>query len=118
MHKLIILIGEAAERAEFHAQWPRFLRRAEQMPGLLREASVQVEARLYGPWDVRMIHELYFESRQALDAAMRSLVGKTAGATLQDITGGRFTLLIAEHAEDDMENIRQHRAREDEDEDA
>lgn len=113
MHKLIILIGEAADTPEFHENWPRFLHRAEQMPGLLREASVQVEARLYGPWNVRMIHELYFESRQALDAAMRSLEGKMAGATLQDITGGKFTLLIAEHAEDELENIRRHRARED-----
>ncbi len=110
MHKLVILIGPVADTEAFQEGWPRFLHHAEEMPGLLREASSQVRSRLYGgAGDFRMIHELFFESPEALEAAMRSSHGKAAGEILQDLTGGQMTLLTADHTEDAIENIRSYR---------
>jgi len=74
---------------------------AEQMPGLLRETVGDVEQMLYGPEIQRFakIHELHFESRQALEAALRSEAGQAAARWLHEFGRGRFILLIAEHKE-------------------
>ncbi len=108
MHKLVIIIGPVAETEAFHEGWPQFLHHAEEMPGLLREASSQVRSHLYGGGDFHMIHELFFENPEALDAAMRSPHGKAAGEILQNLTGGQMTLLTADHTEDAIENIRRY----------
>jgi uncharacterized protein (TIGR02118 family) len=106
MHKVIILITVPPDEDVFDLHWPEFLRHAEQMPGLIRETTSRINHRLYGPVDARMIHELHFESLRSLETAMQSDPGRNAGAVLQRITGGRFTLLFADHLEDDLENIR------------
>ena len=93
MHKLIILIHEDCETGRLVEHWPRFLRLAEQMPGLLRETTSWVDGVIYGKYGVQKIHELYFASRQALEEAMRSPVGEQAGQTLAWITEGRSSVL-------------------------
>ncbi len=106
MYKLIILVSPPFDSAAFYEQWPQFLHAAERMPGLLRESSVHPHAHLFGPYRLEMIHELYFEDLPALEAALLSPEGQTAGEILQRITNRRVTLLIAEHREDSLERIR------------
>ncbi len=106
MFKLVILIQSSVEWLDFEQNWPEFLKRAEQMPGLVREATSPVHAKMHGDLDVAMMHELFFESKIALQAAMASPEGQEAGQVLQTITGGQVTLLFAEHLEDELENIR------------
>lgn len=109
MHKLIILIGPVADTPEFSEGWPEFLHHAEDMPGLLREATIRVHDTLFGNQDYRMIHELFFDSQQALQSALASPQGRLAGHILQKITAGQLHLLTAEHKEDDIENLRKYK---------
>lgn len=109
MYKLMILIPPSIEDPVSDASWPEFLHAAESMPGLQREATVRVAASLYGAQEVGMLHELFFETLTDLQEAMRSPEGLSAGQIIQQITQGQMTLLIAEHREDDIENLRQHR---------
>ncbi len=106
MFKLVILIEHPEDEAALDAAWPQFLHLAESMPGLRRETTSRVEQYLYGPGQVFLVHELYFDSLEAAQAAMASPPGRAAGRLLQIMTGGRMALFFAEHKEDDLENIR------------
>ncbi|MEN8173327.1 MAG: EthD family reductase [Chloroflexota bacterium] len=108
MYKLIILIGPVADTPRFGETWPEFLHLAESMPGLVREATVRVQAVLYGDQQINMIHELFFDSKEDLDSALISSQGQAAGVTLQKITNGHMILLTAEHKEDDISNLRKY----------
>jgi uncharacterized protein (TIGR02118 family) len=110
MYKLTILIEPPHDLQAFEDSWPRFLHQAERMPGLQREATVRVVDTLFGESQIYKIHELFFENREALQAAMASSPGQAAGQVLQGITAGRMTLLIAEHREDSIENLRKYHA--------
>ncbi len=111
MHKLVILI-EATDTPDFQVLWPRFLHAAEGMPGLRREATSRVNQALYGDLQCALIHELYFDSYPALRLGLASEAGKEAGRLLQEITSGKVRLLIADHTEDNLENIRKYRTME------
>lgn len=113
MHKLIILIQSPDDMLFFEKSWPMFLKQAERMPGLVKEATIRVNHTLYGNYDISMIHELYFETLNDLQAAMASAIGQAAGQLLQKVTLGKMTLLAAEHREDDIENIRKYQPKED-----
>ena len=106
MYKLIILIPPPFDSEAFYKQWPQFLHAAERMPGLRRESSVHPHIHLFGPYRLERIHELYFDDLDALDAALLSPEGQTAGEILLRITGRKATLIIAEHREDSLERIR------------
>lgn len=108
MHKLVILVDLPPEAAAFEEAWPQFLHHSERMPGLLREATSHVEYVLYGEYQPALMHELFFDSIEAVHQAMSSPEGRAAGEVLQRMSGGRLTLLIADHMEDDLENIRKH----------
>jgi uncharacterized protein (TIGR02118 family) len=108
MHKLIILV-ESTTTPGFHNYWPRFLHLAESIPGLRRESTSRIARILYGDAEYALIHELYFDSLPALQAGLASEPGKGAGRLLQDMTSGKVKLLIADHSEDDLENIRRYR---------
>jgi len=108
MYKLIMLIETPENPLSFDEAWPSFLRQAEKMPGLVREATVRVANVLFGTDRIYMIHELFFETQADLQAAMVSPQGQTSGQILQKITGGGMTLLVAEHKEDNIENIRKY----------
>jgi len=109
MHKLIILIGPVAETLEFSEGWPEFLHHAEDMPGLVREATVRIQATLFGDKEIRMIHELFFDTQEALEFALTTSQGRLAGYLIQKITGGQMSLLTAEHKEDEIENLRKYK---------
>ncbi len=114
VHKLIILI-ESTSTPDFHVFWPRFLHAAENMPGLRREATSRVNQVLYGDLQCALIHELFFDSIHTLQAGLASEPGKEAGQLLQEMTGGRVRLLITDHSEDNLENIRHYRMEQDAD---
>lgn len=105
MNKLIILIEPVADWLNFEQEWPKFLEKAEKMPGLVRETTSPIHHKIVGKFSVSMVHELYFESMSTLKEAMNSPEGKAAGEVLQNITQGNVTLLFADHLEDEMKNI-------------
>lgn len=105
MHKLIIIIEEGINQAKFETHWPGFLKSAEAMPGLLRETSSWVEGLLFGVAQPHFIHELYFKDRTALEDALESEMGQSAGRMLHFLTDGHMTLLFAQHQEDDPANF-------------
>lgn len=108
MYKLVILIEEMENSPAFNDAWPGFLRLAESMPGLQRETFSRVESVLFAHIRPSLMHELYFDSLDAARLAMASPTGREAGQRLQQITGGRVTLFLANHKEDSLENIRKH----------
>jgi uncharacterized protein (TIGR02118 family) len=109
MYKVMIIVPPDVITHDFDAGWPEFLHQAESMPGLLREASIRVAGSLYGGHEIDMIHELYFETLENLQEAMSSPEGLAAGQIIQQLTQGQMTLLIAEHREDNVENLRRYR---------
>jgi uncharacterized protein (TIGR02118 family) len=106
MHKLVILIEPLEDWAAFEEAWPKFLHLVEAMPGLKREASSRVSLPLFGKPYAR-VHELFFDSLSAVQAAMASENGRAAGRLIQQITSGKLALFIADHQEDDLDNIRE-----------
>jgi hypothetical protein len=109
MYKLIIMV-ESTTTPDFHVYWPRFLHAAEDIPGLRREATSRISQTLFGDMQCAMIHELYFDTYAALNLGLASETGKEAGRLLQEMTAGRVRLFIADHSEDDLENIRRYKA--------
>jgi hypothetical protein len=109
MYKLVILIESIADSG-FESNWPQFLRLAESMPGLVREATSREVKMLYGEMACSFIYELYFDSLLALQQGLASPQGQEAGRLLQMMTGGHVKLLYANHQEDTLENIRRYRS--------
>ncbi len=102
MHKLTIFFYPPLPNQEFDQQgWQKFMGLAEKMPGLRRETVSDVEEFLFGSQGHRYakIHEFYFNSRAALDAALQSEEGQITGAFLHEFTKKRFTMMISEHRE-------------------
>lgn len=108
MFKLMILIEPEVNEAVLYEGWPQFLALAENLPGLVRIVTAPVHNRLTGNYRPLMVHELHFHSQEALRGAMTSEEGVLAGETLQRITGGAVTLLVAGHMEDTSENLRSY----------
>ena len=105
MHKLVILVYNT-HSPKFNSKWAEFLHAAERIPGLQREATSRVSRVLHGQLRGELIHELYFDSYAELESGLNSPEGRRAGELLQALTGGGMVLLLAEHSEDALENIR------------
>lgn len=101
MYKLVILFLPPFSWATFEQGWQKFLGIAEQMPGLRKESVADIEQLVYAPPDVnyKKIHELYFDSREALEVALTSEAGQKAGQWLHSFTQGRFALMVSRHME-------------------
>ncbi|RMF49060.1 MAG: hypothetical protein D6755_02900 [Anaerolineae bacterium] len=99
MYKLVIIVPRQSVIHSLQEHWPKFLHLAERMPGLVRESHTRPHTYLYGMQRLELIQEFYFPDLPALEAALLSDVGQAAGSMLQEITGGRVTVLIAEHME-------------------
>lgn len=115
MYKLLILFLPPFAWASFEPGWQKFLGLAEQMPGLRKEAVGDVEELVFGPpnMNYKKIHELYFDSREDLEAALKSDEGQKAGQWLQAFTQGRFLLMIAKHMEATPEEFKKKKESED-----
>jgi uncharacterized protein (TIGR02118 family) len=112
MYKLVILIEALDSRETFDDEWPEFLHLIEEMPGLRRETASHVEQFLYGEHTYGQMHELFFDSLTDAQKALASSQGSAAGRLLQRMTGGRMTLFIADHKEDDLANIQHYKQNE------
>jgi uncharacterized protein (TIGR02118 family) len=108
MHKLVIMVEQLHDETRFDEMWPEFLHVSERMPGLVKEATCRVESTLYGSFQPALLHELFFESLADIKAAMSSPEGQAAGELLQQMTGGKLSLVIADHKEDVIENIQHY----------
>lgn len=106
MHKLILIFRDVDRAADHLIGWStRFVPLAERMPGLRRVTVSHVEGGPAGTSDIRLIHELYFDDREALTAAMASPEGVAAGQALVEFLGPdtqTVQLLFAEHQEGDV----------------
>jgi hypothetical protein len=107
MYKLVILIEAPVNWEALEKAWPDFLHHAERMPGLVREASCRVVLPLSGQHYIQ-VHELFFETLAEAEEAMASPEGRATGRLLQQVTGGKLTLFIAEHKEDSITAIRRY----------
>jgi hypothetical protein len=110
------MIEDLPDQEQFDQMWPEFLHVSERMPGLIKEATCRVDSTLYGSYHPSLLHELFFDSINDIQLAMSSPEGQAAGGLLQQITGGKMSLLIADHKEDDLENIRRYRQKQSDDE--
>jgi len=101
MYKLVIIFFQPVAWATFDQGWQKFLGLVEQIPGLKKEAVADVEGMVFGPayYNFKKIHELYFDSREALEAALASEAGQAAGSWLHSFTQGKFVSLIVRHME-------------------
>lgn len=105
MFKLVILIEPQIDLLEFEKSWLKFLKLAEEMPGLRKQVFSPVYMRVYGEAPVAMIHELYFDTPDELQAALGSPAGQAAGRKLQAITDGKFSMLFADHVEEELKKL-------------
>ena len=106
MHKLMIFIPDPDSLPDFNDLWPNFLHQAELLPELKRESTSHVQHVLFGSANYSMIHELYFDTLESLQSALASTQGKQTASTLHQMTRGKVTLMVADHKEDDIANIR------------
>ncbi len=105
MHKLMILIEQQEDWQVFESGWPEFLHLVETMPGLQREATSRIDRFLYGDCRVGQVHELFFNTLADAEKALASPQGQAAGKLIQNMTGGRMILFLADHKEDDLTHI-------------
>jgi uncharacterized protein (TIGR02118 family) len=101
MYKLVILFEQPLNEMEFQGNWQMFMGLAEKLPRLRKEVVSSVQQVVHAP-DGRQytrIHELIFDSRDALETALQTKAGQEAGQFLQNFTLGRMVLLTAEHME-------------------
>jgi uncharacterized protein (TIGR02118 family) len=108
MYKLVILVEPQEDASRFDSRWPLFLAEAERMPGLRREVTSRVDRVLHGTFHPHLMHELFFDSLKAAAEAMGSPEGERAGQVLQEISGGKVSLLLADHSQDELAHIRKH----------
>ncbi len=100
MHKLIALFTQPAEVEKFETRWSHeFVGLAEKMPDLRRATVSRIEGGPAGPSPYHLIHEFYFDDKDALLAAMTSPEGTAAARCLMDFAANDVTLMLAEHLE-------------------
>lgn len=104
MYKLVLIFFEGKLPPEFANRWSQsFVPLAEQLPGLRRVTVSHVEGGPSGASTIRLIHELYFDDREALTAAMGSAQGVAAGQALVKLVGsvpGTVEMAFADHMEE------------------
>ena len=101
MYKMVIVFFTPTAWATFEQGWQKFLGLAEQMPGLCKEVVSDPEQLVFGSPNqkIQKIHELFFNSREDLEAALNAEAGQKAGQWLHSFTQGQFILMIAKHME-------------------
>ena len=101
MYKLIALFTQPADTGVFETRWSHeFVPLAEKMPGLRRATDGRIEGGPAGPSPYYLVHEFYFDDKDALVAAMTSPEGKSSARCLMEFAPKDVTLVFAEHLED------------------
>ena len=101
IYKLIILFQHPADLAEFQRRWSEeFVPLAEQLPDVRRIVVSHVDSGPAGEVEFHLIHEIHFDNKAALTAALASPAGVRAGQCLMNFAAQSATLMFAEHMED------------------
>jgi hypothetical protein len=111
MHQLILLIPTSINLDQFDQGWPRFLKAAEKMPGLIKESLTQINHHLYGDQSFHRIYCFSFPDQETLEKSLVSEPGEIAGKIIHDLTDGKIILLIGEYREDTIDNIKSYNKR-------
>jgi uncharacterized protein (TIGR02118 family) len=103
MVKLVILYKQPPNTEAFEIGYVRSLALLEQMPGIIRQQANMVMGSPEGRSPYYRILELYFESYEALDYALRTQAGVAAGKLLMTYAGDLVEVLFADVFEDFLE---------------
>jgi uncharacterized protein (TIGR02118 family) len=103
LYKLILIFSkvEGVDLDFIEHRWSHeFVPLAESMPGLRLVSISRMNKAITPNANIHLIHELFFDDLDALDAAMRSPEGQQAGRLLMDFAGESVQVYFAEHKED------------------
>ena len=100
MIKLTILFQQPINIDDFEAHYNQNLALLEKIPGIRRRQACVVLGSPAGESPYYRILEFYFDNREALDSAMLSDAGVTAGRDLVGFAGKRVELVFADVFED------------------
>ena len=100
MIKLTLLFQQPSDIEDFETHYNQSLAMLEKMPGIRRRQACVVLGSPAGQSPFYRILEFYFDDRDALDQAMLSDAGVSAGRYLVSFAGRRVDLLFAEVFED------------------
>lgn len=104
MYKLTLLFKETTAQDIMERWSQEFVPLSDQLPGLKLVIVSHFDGGPAGPSEWRLQHDLIFENKEALLAAMQSEAGVSAGQALVRITRNApeaVTMLFAEHMEDE-----------------
>ena len=97
MFKLVVLYRKPEiPVAEFEARYKEHMALIAQVPGLRKAEVARFTEAPWGQPDFYQIAELYFDNKQALDAALHSPQMGEAGKQLRTFAKGLFTMYYAE----------------------
>ncbi|HZY40680.1 MAG TPA: EthD family reductase [Anaerolineae bacterium] len=106
MIKLIALYKKPADVDAFEEHYANVhVRLVEKIPGLRKTEWARLLAAPDGAAPYYMMYEMYFDSMDAYQAAMRSEENKAAGQDLMSFAGGLVTLMLAEAYEDEVRSM-------------
>ncbi len=101
MHKLMVVFTSPEDALRLETQWStEFVARAERMPGLRRVSVSRIVGGPGGAADLHLVHELYFDDLEALQAAVASAQGQEAGQALIGFAGAEVSVYFAQHMEE------------------
>ncbi len=104
MHKLVILIRRSPQSEVLERQWSDgFVPLAERLPGLRRVVVTRPVGAPASAPRLQLIHELFFDDLDSLQAAMISPDGQAAGRVLMGFAAAEAELFFAEHLEMDLD---------------
>ncbi|HEY3364805.1 MAG TPA: EthD family reductase [Symbiobacteriaceae bacterium] len=97
MFKLVVLYRKPEiPVAEFDAKYADHMQLIARVPGLRKAEVGRFGEAPWGPPDYFQVAELYFDSKQALDAAMHSPEMGDAGRQLRSFAKGLSTMYYAD----------------------
>lgn len=102
----MLLFRTPPEPFEFDRQWSEgFVSLVEKMPGIRRVAVSRVYGAPSEEVGYHLLHEFFFDDREAMQSAMRSPEGQVAGKALMSFAADLVTILFAEHFEEQRGEI-------------
>jgi uncharacterized protein (TIGR02118 family) len=96
MVKFMILFYNPTDVTNFENSYNNFLALIERMPSITRRQVVNVTGSPLGTTRLYRILEVYFESIEVMDAALRSPAGQEAGKELNIFPHETFELIFAD----------------------
>ena len=101
MVKFMILFAKPENPTAFEDIYNDFFALVERMPNIARRQVIDVLGSPIGETRLFRILEVYFDDREAMEAALRSKPGQEAGGELRRLPAGSFEMVFAELYEED-----------------